>query len=99
MMLFIRLCLDRPGMAATRAELRSQHRAYFMPNLEEGAVVSLRQAGPLRTDDPDGSMIGSFMVLEAPTIDDVRRFHEGDPFTLAGLFSQVHIHGWDRHIG
>jgi hypothetical protein len=98
-MLFIRICLDKPGMTSVRDCVRPQHRAYFAPNLVDGAAVRLLQAGPLCADGADGTMIGSFMVLEAPAIDQVRRFHDDDPFTQAGLFERVHIHRWDRHVG
>jgi uncharacterized protein YciI len=29
----------------------------------------------------------------------VQRFHDNDPFTIAGLFEEVRIHRWDRHVG
>jgi len=91
-MLYLRLCLDKPGALALREEHRASHRAYLQSGA--GKIV---QAGPLLGDD--NQMIGSMMILEADSVDEVRRFHEGDPFTKAGLFNHVQILRWDRHIG
>jgi hypothetical protein len=98
-MIFIRICLDEPGMTSVRDSVRPEHRAYFAPNLVDGCGCALLQAGPLCADDTDGTMIGTFMVLKVPAIDQVRKFHGDDPFTQAGLFERVHIQRWDRHVG
>lgn len=98
-MLYIRFCLDNTGTTDLRQTLRADHRAYFKPNLEPGAKVRVVQAGPLCVSDSDDTNLASFMIIEAPTRDDVVRFHEGDPYTKAGLYEQAFIHRWDRHIG
>lgn len=91
-MLYLRLCLDKAGALALRQEYRADHRAY----LQSGAGTIV-QAGPLL--GADGEMVGSMIILEADSLEEVGRFHEGDPFTKAGLFGQVHLLQWDRHIG
>lgn len=91
-MLFLRLCLDRSDSPDLRTAHRDDHRAY----LASGAA-SIVQAGPLLDDS--GQMIGSLIIVEADDIDDVRRFHEEDPFTRAGLFETVLLSRWDEHIG
>ncbi len=98
-MLYIRICFDRPGLGDKRNALRAAHRAYFQPNLEEGARVRLLQAGPLCIDDHDDTNLGSFMMLEAPSLEDAVAFHDGDPFTIADMFERASVHRWDRHIG
>jgi hypothetical protein len=92
-MLFIRLCFDKPGLGALREEHRAVHRAYLA-----SGVVKLIQAGPLMDDD-NNKNIASFMIVEADSLDQVRHFHDGDPFTKAGLFEQSFIHIWDKHVG
>ena len=92
-MLYIRLCFDRPGTEALRNQHRAEHRAYLA-----SGVVKLVQAGPLM-DDANEHNVASFMVVEADSLEVVKRFHENDPFTKAGLFGEVRIHRWDRHIG
>jgi uncharacterized protein YciI len=91
-MLFLRLCIDRGDSLDLRTAHRDDHRAY----LASGAA-SIVQAGPLLNDV--GEMIGSLIIVEADDIADVRRFHDDDPFTRAGLFETVLLSRWDKHIG
>ncbi len=99
-MLYLRICFDRAGVGEQRNELRAAHRAYFQPNLLPDAEVRIVQAGPMCAgDDVTEPNIGSFMILEAPSLEKARAFHDNDPFTLAGLFQRVELCGWDRHIG
>jgi uncharacterized protein len=92
-MLFIRLCFDKSGLGALREEHRAAHRAY----LKSGAI-KLVQAGPLMDNDNKHN-IASFMIVEADSLDQVNRFHDGDPFTKVGLFERSFIHIWDKHVG
>ncbi|VFR32385.1 hypothetical protein ANK1_4154 [plant metagenome] len=71
-----------------------QHRAYLQEQ-----PLKLVVAGPLCESDESDGNIASFMIVEADSIEDVRRMHDGDPFTRAGVFGDVHIHRWDKHIG
>jgi len=92
-MLCIRLCFDKPGVDALRDEHRAAHRAYLA-----SGVVKVVLAGPLMTDD-NKKNIASFMVVDVDNLEQARRFHEGDPFTKAGVFGQSFVHIWDKHIG
>jgi hypothetical protein len=92
-MLFIRLCFDRSGAEALRDEHRAAHRAYI-----NSGVIKLVSAGPLM-DDGNAKNIASFMVVEAETLDEAKRFHDDDPFTKAGVFGQSFVHIWDKHVG
>jgi uncharacterized protein YciI len=38
-------------------------------------------------------------VVEADSLADVKRFHDNDPFSRAGLFERADVVMWDRHIG
>jgi uncharacterized protein YciI len=98
-MLYIRLCIDKAGQPELRESTRAEHRAYVMPILQQGSVPRLVQGGPLCVNDEDDTIFASFMIIEADSVEQVMRFHEGDPFTKAGLYEQVYIHRWDRHVG
>lgn len=98
-MLYLRICFDRPGTGDQRNEIRAAHRAYFQPNLLNDAEVRIIQAGPMCVADDSDENIGSFMILEAPSKEKAKAFHDNDPFTLAGLFDRVELCRWDRHIG
>jgi uncharacterized protein len=92
-MLYIRMCVDKADCGQVRDRERARHRAYLA-----SGVVKLVQAGPLMADD-DSRNIGSFMVVEADSLATVKHFHDEDPFTKAGLFDDVRIHRWDKHVG
>lgn len=98
-MLYLRICFDRAGTTEQRNEHRAAHRAYFQPNLQPDAEVRIVQAGPMCATDALNDNIGSFMILEAPSLAKAQAFHDNDPFTLAGLFDRVELCPWDRHIG
>lgn len=98
-MLYIRLCFDKPGQPELRERTRAEHRAYVLPTLQQGSVPRLVQGGPLCVNDEDDANLASFMILEADNIEQVKQFHEGDPFTRAGLYDRVYIHRWDKHVG
>lgn len=98
-MLYLRTCFDAPGTDALRNEIRSVHRAYLKPFVEGEKPVHLLQAGPLCVSDTDDTNLGSFFIVEAPSLSDVQEFHDGDPFTKAGVYGRVELVRWDRHIG
>ncbi len=75
-MLYIRLCIDKPGTTELRESVRAEHRAYFKPNLSEDAALRLVQAGPLCVSDNDDTNLASFMVIEAASIEEVEAFHQ-----------------------
>ena len=98
-MLYLRTTFDAPGMGGLRNEIRATHRAYLKRFTEKGQTVEVVQAGPMCVSDTDNTNIGSFMILEAPSMAAVEEFHKGDPFTQAGIFERVELVRWDRHIG
>ena len=55
---------------------------------ELGDRVSL--AGPMLSDDGE-SMVGSVLIIEAESADEIEAIAAGDPYALAGLFEKVTI--------
>ncbi len=98
-MYYLRTCYDKPGVGAARNEFRAEHREYLKPFAQEGRPVRIILAGPMCTSDADDTNLGSFMILEAASHDEIWNFHQGDPFVLRELFGRVEIVRWDRHIG
>jgi uncharacterized protein len=93
-MLYIRMCLDHPGANDLRAKHRDARRAYL-----DGGTVKIVQAGPLCAGDANDAYIGTFMIIEANSREEVVAYHENDPFTKAGLFERSFIIRYDKHIG
>ena len=91
---YIRLCYDKPGMIERRKALLDAHRTYF-----RGHAMPILAAGPLCASDTSDDDIGSFMLLEAASIKEVWALHEGDPYTIDGIFGEVRIDRLIKKIG
>lgn len=81
---------DKPGSAATRAERRPAHLDHLARH-----AAKLLAAGPLLADD-GSSVIGSLIVLDMDDRAEVDAFIADDPYTQAGLFESVAVHGWRK---
>lgn len=87
-MLFVIHCLDHPGAYQLRLEHYDAHRAYLA-----GAPVKVVLAGPL-LDETGNTRIGSLLVVEASSLQEVQVFSEGDPFRRLDVWASVQIHGY-----
>lgn len=99
-MLYLRICFDKQGGGDLRDELRKRHREYIGSHVGVARNgVKVVQGGPMCATDDISKNIGSFLVVEAESLDDAKRFHDEDPFTQAGLFDHSDVVRWDRHVG
>jgi uncharacterized protein len=87
---------DLPGTLAARLQARDAHRA----RLREPGVhpVKVVVGGPTLSES-DASMNGSLLVIEAESIDAVRRFVAEDPYQLAGVYAHVEVRPWQWGLG
>lgn len=92
-MLFALICTDKPNSTAVRLEARSRHLAYIQSRLSEVKI-----AGPFVSED-GATMLGSMLILDLPDIEAARAFAAGDPYSQAGLFSNVDIRPWKWTVG
>ncbi|MGK5533016.1 YciI family protein [Streptomyces sp. URMC 129] len=79
-------CLDRPDTAGLRAAARPEHSA----RLRSGTGPRPVFYGPLVADDGT-TAIGSLIVVEADTREEVADWVAGDPFTTEGVWGRVDI--------
>lgn len=98
-MLYLRICFDRQDAGDLRSEKLKEHREYVASSLTSSGCVQVVQAGPMCAGDDPTRNIGSFMILDAASLEEAQRFHDDDPFTRAGLFGRADLVRWDRHIG
>lgn len=89
-MLFAVICTDKPNGLPLRMETRPAHLEY----LETTGVV---QAGPFL--NADGKPCGSLVIIEAGDRAAAEAWAAGDPYAVAGLFSDVRIEAWNKVIG
>jgi len=96
-MYFAIFTTDKHGQEALRIETRDAHLAYIR-NPDAHPDVTVRHGGPTLSDDGE-SMIGSLIIIEAPSLDEARGFAANDPYTLAGLFAEAHVRPWKWATG
>ncbi len=92
-MLFAIYCLDKPDSEKLRAANRPAHLDYVAA---AGDMVKL--GGPLLSDD-GAHMVGSLLIVEADSHDDVLAWAQLDPYARAGLFQSVEIRRWKWALG
>lgn len=88
-MLFAITSLDKPDALALRMATREKHLAY-------GAAGQLKLGGPFL--DAQGNMIGSFIILEAETLEAAKSWAQNDPYALAGVFASIDVRPWRMTI-
>jgi len=84
-MLFAVHCLDKPNSEAIRAANRPSHLDHVTAH--QGQILT---AGPLFTEDGE-KMIGSLLILDFASREELDRFLEEDPYAKAGLFAKVDV--------
>jgi uncharacterized protein len=84
-MLWVISCTDKPDTAAIREKHLVPHRAYLQS--QKGILVL---AGATQSDD-GATAIGSLFVVNVNSRADAKTFSDGDPFTQAGVFSNIAI--------
>ncbi|HVT23405.1 MAG TPA: YciI family protein [Rhizomicrobium sp.] len=92
-MLFAITSLDKPNSKELRMATREKHLAYGKDNAEGG---KLRLGGPFL--DGNGDMIGSFVILEADSLEAAERWAANDPYMKAGLFASSVVRPWRATI-
>ena len=93
-MLYVRLCLDAPGSF----DLRMKHRPERQQYLDSGAI-KIVEAGPLCAGDNADVYVGTFMMIEADSREEVVAYHDNDPFTKAGIYERSFIMKFKKNIG
>jgi uncharacterized protein YciI len=81
--LFVIIGRDGPDAKELRPRLRPAHLEHLGG---QDRLGRLRLAGPLT----DGA--GSLIVIEADSIEDVRRIADADPYVTGGVFAELEIH-------
>jgi uncharacterized protein YciI len=93
-MLFALTANDKPGNLQLRVDTRPAHVEYLNGLKASG---TLKLAGPFLDDD--GKPTGSFVVVEAATIDAARAILAEDPYAKVGLFGSTELRAWNWTFG
>jgi uncharacterized protein YciI len=84
-MQFVMICEDKPDSLALRMANRDNHLEFIDTHSEK-----IRLAGPMLSDDGKG-MVGSLLIIDAESIEQVKEISANDPYAQAGLFAKVTI--------
>ncbi len=92
-MMFMVYGIDASGADGLREAHYPAHRAYLAQ-----APFPRLLSGPL-TDDGGERMIGSLIIVEAATREEVERFFADDPFVRNGIYARREIHAFRPRAG
>jgi uncharacterized protein len=95
-MFFVLHAFDKAGALEQRLANYEAHKAFLADTSAHN--VSMIMSGPLVADDGK-TMIGSFMVLEAPDRATIEAFNRADPFHAAGIWEKVSIAAFVKRQG
>ncbi|KID99272.1 YCII- domain protein, partial [Metarhizium majus ARSEF 297] len=79
---------DRPGVLQTRYDNTHTHIAYYKPVREQGQLIfagPMLSAHPQKAGDPL-NIVGSILVLNLDTLEDVWKLLREDPFNKTGVW-------------
>ncbi len=96
MSLFAVWARDHDGALAERQRVREAHRARLRAPAPH--PVTVLAAGPM-LGGPDHAMNGTLLIVGAPSLADVQRFVDDDPYVLAGVYASVEIQPWRCGLG
>lgn len=91
---FVVHALDAPGKAKVRAEARPAHRARLR---DHDHPLKVHIGGPLLDDA--GEMCGTMLIIEAEDKEAVGHYLAGDPYSKAGVYGRVEVHGYNWGLG
>lgn len=83
---YIVFCKDKPKHVQVRLANYDAHKAYL-----GSKPIKFLMSGPVVDEGDRETMLGSFFLVEADNIDQVKEFNRNDPFHKAGIWESVHI--------
>jgi hypothetical protein len=92
-LLFVALCLDRPGQLELRLATRDAHLAFLARH-----AAQVKLGGPF-LDAAGEKPVGSMLIVEAADEAAAHALLADDPYAAAGLFASVELRPWRRVVG
>ena len=91
-MIWVILCKDKPNYFKKRMEVIDQHRKYLSSN-----PIKTLISGPLINESGD-IMNGSFFMVEADNIEEIKKFQFNDPIYKAGIWDEITISPFNKRV-
>ena len=96
-MYFAVFATDRPGASQTRNDLAEDFHNYLHDHPCHPGVV-LHHGGPTLAEQ-DEAIVGTLLLLEAPSLDAVQAFVADSPYARADVFGDAQIRRWNWITG
>ena len=91
-MIWVILCKDKPNSFKKRMNVIDEHRKYLSTN-----PIKTLISGPL-TNEAGDIMNGSFFMVEAETIQEIKDFQINDPIYKAGVWDEITISPFNKRV-
>ncbi len=91
--MYIITAFDKPNSLDLRLKTREAHLNYIKQTHKNFKLI---WGGPILNENQE--MIGSHLICQAESLNDVHEFCNNDPYKLAGLFADTHINLWKKTI-
>ena len=91
-MIWVILCKDKPNYFKKRMEVIDEHRKYLSTN-----PIKTLISGPLINEEGD-IMNGSFFMVEADNIEEIKKFQFNDPIYKAGIWDKITISPFNKRV-
>lgn len=96
-MYFAIYATDGPGASQTRSDLFEDFRSYLHDHPDHPDIV-LHHAGQTLAEEDD-TIVGSLLVVEAPSLEAAQAFVADSPYGKAGVFGDVQVRRWNWITG
>ncbi len=90
-MIWIIVCKDKPGSLDKRLSILEDHRKYLSTN-----PIKTLVSGPLMNEND--MLNGSFFMVEADNIDEIKIFQKNDPLFQADVWGDVFISPFNKRV-
>ena len=94
-MIYVVMCIDKPGVLDQRMACVPAHRDFLMAYPQDKVKTLL--SGPL-VQEGGGDMKGSFFLLEAENVGEIQAWHDADPMKAANIWESVAIEAFDKRV-
>ena len=91
-MIWVILCKDKPNSFKKRMDVIDEHRKYLSSN-----PIKTLISGPL-TNVSGNLMNGSFFMVEAENIEEIKQFQYNDPIYKAGVWDEITISPFNKRV-
>ena len=90
---------DGPGVLTQRLAARAEHMARLKALRDAGRLLLAGPCPAIDAEDPGpAGFSGSIVIAEFPSLEDARKWADGDPYVAAGVYQRVDVRPFRRTL-